>query len=173
MQEKTIKFLTEYRKYQVLWWGFGPTLLEDLCREQEFDVTEFLTKKDKYQCAELLMAFGDRKKYWWWPWSKKITDTTFNKTARRRAFEYHQYSWFWQVILGLFTPVLLHRQVLKWINIEYGGYMYRSNGQTIIKSYLTIAADFNTVGGTLKSLGFPGLLKQLDDSLELVRKNNP
>jgi len=171
MQEETIKFLTEYKKYQVLWWGFGPTLLEDLCREKNFDVTELLAKKDKYQCAELLMAFGDRKKYWWWPWSKKITDTTFNKTTCRWAFEYHQYSWFWRVIFGLFTPVLLHRQVLKWINIKYGGYMYRSNNQTIIKSYLTIAADFNTVGGTLKSLGFPELLQQLDDSLEMVRKH--
>jgi len=38
-------FLTEYRKYRVLWRGFGPTLLEDLCREKKFDAAEFLAKR--------------------------------------------------------------------------------------------------------------------------------
>lgn len=176
MQEETIKFLTEHKKYRVLWWGFGPTLLEDLCRKKKFDVTEFLVKRDKYQCTELMIAFGERKIYWWWTWSKKIEDITFDEKSYRRVCEYHKYSWFWQIILGLFTPVLVHRKIVKWINIECkcGGYMLHRDNNHDNAGYLTEeqpTVDFNTVGGTLKSLGFPGLLKQLDDSLELVRKN--
>lgn len=175
MQEKTIKFLTEYREYRV-WgrrWGFGSTLLEALCREKNFDVTEFLAKRDKYQCAVLLRAFGEKKIYWWLPWSKKFKDIVFDRKACRRALEYHKYSWFWRVILGLFTSILVHRQVLKWINIEYGGYMHRSNGQNDEGHLTTVQLTCNLkfVEGTLNLLGFPGLLQQLDDNLEMVRRN--
>ncbi|WP_250295882.1 hypothetical protein [Wolbachia endosymbiont of Oedothorax gibbosus] len=183
-QEKAIKFLTAYKKYRILWWGFGPTLLEDLCKEKKFDVKEFLDKKDKEQCIELLKAFSERKVYWWWPWSGKVKDIVIDSKQCQRAREYKNYSWFWKIVLGLFTSVLVHRQVLKWNStfVSCGGYMYKSDVQgkgpevptrplNTPGNVIDLNGKFETVGDTLNSLGLSGLLQQLDDSLEKVRRN--
>ncbi len=96
-QEKAINFLQENRRYQVLWWGFGPTMLEVLCKEKGFDAKELLEKKSsrnaqvEKQCVELLEAWGEKKIHWWWPWSKKMKDIELDEKQCQRAKNYEKY----------------------------------------------------------------------------------
>jgi hypothetical protein len=117
-QEKVINFLSENRQYQVLWWSFGSTMLEVLCKEKRFNVKKLLSSKSnkseevEEQCTELLEALGGKKAYWWWPWSSKIKDIEINKKQCERAKNYENYSFFWRVIFSFFTSVLIHHLAL-------------------------------------------------------------
>ena len=101
-----------------IWWGFGCTSLENLCKKKSFNGKELLENKSskgiKEQFIPLLEAFGEEKLYWWWPWSCKVKDTQIDKKQYQRAIEYVNYSWSWKIVLGLFISVLIHCQVLQW-----------------------------------------------------------
>lgn len=194
-QEEAINFLAGQRKYRVLWWGFGPTLLESLCKKKGFNAKKLLEDKFsegiKEQCITLLEAFGEEKLYWWWPWSGKLKDAQIDKKQCQRAGEYGNYSWFWKIVLGLFTSVLIHCRVLQWNSLVtnyYGGCMFKKGSfegrnqarnrsqevpttSTNISDNLNKGPDLMTLGDVLKLFGLPKLLQELDVSLEEVRRH--
>ncbi|GFR06942.1 uncharacterized protein TNCT_499301 [Trichonephila clavata] len=131
-RKEAINSLAGQRKYRVLWWGFGPTLLESLCKKKGFNAKKLLEDKFsegiKEQCITLLEAFGEEKLYWWWPWSGKVNDAQIDEKQCQRAREYGNYSWFWKIVFGLFTSVLIHCRVLQWNSLVtnyYGGCMFK------------------------------------------------
>ncbi|MBD0391693.1 hypothetical protein IC220_04435 [Wolbachia endosymbiont of Pentalonia nigronervosa] len=127
-QENIIDFLSSHRRYQVLWWGFGPTILEYLCKQKSFNAKELLEKhKNNIALAkeslELLAALGEIKAYWWWPWSAKVREVVLSESQKERAEKYSSYFFLHRMALVIFTSVLTHRIVFFQ---QSGGYMNRN-----------------------------------------------
>ncbi|VVC27604.1 DnaJ domain, partial [Cinara cedri] len=129
MQQKSIvDFLLSHRRYQVLWWGFGPTILEYLCKQKSFNAKELLEKHKnnialEKESLELLAALGEIKAYWWWPWSAKVKEVVLSESQKERAEKYSSYFFLHRVVLVMFTSVLTHRIVFFQ---QSGGYMNRN-----------------------------------------------
>ncbi len=123
-QNNVTQFLSSHRKYRILWWEFGPTMLEHLCKKEGLNAKELKQKNENHENLEeetlrLLQAFGEVKAYWWWAWSKKIKEVKMSEKQERRAIEYARYSFLWRLILALFTDAVVHQ-----FRIVQYGYTY-------------------------------------------------
>ncbi|WP_157956342.1 hypothetical protein [Wolbachia endosymbiont of Folsomia candida] len=130
-QNNVIRRFSQHQKYRVLFWEFGPTVFEYLCKQKGLNAKELQQKNEnrenlEKECLELLEAFGEMKAHWWWPWSSKIKDIMMTEPQEKRAKDYDRYSLFWRVVLGFFTNVIVHQ----WRIVQYG---YFFNYQQLTK----------------------------------------
>ncbi|XP_025405782.1 CAP-Gly domain-containing linker protein 1-like, partial [Sipha flava] len=129
MQQKSIvDFLLSQKRYRVLWWSFGPTIFEYLCKQKDFNAKELLEKHKNNVVLEkeslaLLAALGEIKAYWWWPWSATVKEVVLSESQKERAEKYPSYFFLHRVVLVIFTSVLIHRIVFFQ---QSGGYMNRN-----------------------------------------------
>ncbi|WP_339045257.1 hypothetical protein [Candidatus Mesenet endosymbiont of Agriotes lineatus] len=177
-QNNVIQFLSSHRKYRILWWEFGPTMLEYLCKKEGLNAKELKQKNENHENLEeetlrLLEAFGEVKTHWWWPWSKKIKEIKMSEKQERRAIEYCRYSFSWRLILALFTDVVVHQ-----FRIVQYGYTYNygqlKGGETMKKAYAMVGATVGVgiaVSSYVFGRGGVGQQNSLESAGTLVAKD--
>ncbi|APR98054.1 hypothetical protein [Wolbachia endosymbiont of Folsomia candida] len=132
-QDNIVAFLSNHRRYRILWWEFGPTLFEYLCKQKGLNAKELKQKNENREklhkeYLKVLEAFGEMKAYWWWPWSSRVSEVILTESQKERAEKYASYSFLYRVVLVMFTSVLTHRSILFQHN---GGYMKRNQQRSL------------------------------------------